>query len=92
MNKLNSRLTENIRNALRKRGQGCCLPWRGYNVPVCLSGEPLDKVVVGSYMGMLRIFSPHASKSSEDVQADAQLLEVQLQNAIIQVELGKFVS
>lgn len=52
----------------------------------------LDKVVVGSYMGMLRIFSPHASKSSEEVPADAQLLEVQLQNAIIQVELGKFVS
>lgn len=52
----------------------------------------LDKVVVGSYMGMLRIFSPHASKSSEEVQADAQLLEVQLQNAIIQVDLGKFVS
>uniref|UniRef100_A0A3B4G2W9 Bardet-Biedl syndrome 9 n=1 Tax=Pundamilia nyererei TaxID=303518 RepID=A0A3B4G2W9_9CICH len=49
------------------------------------------KVVVGSYMGMLRIFSPHASKTIEGGQADAQLLEVQLQNAIIQVELGKFV-
>ncbi|CAF93644.1 unnamed protein product [Tetraodon nigroviridis] len=56
------------------------------------SGTGHDKVVVGSYMGMLRMFSPHASKSSEDVQADAQLLEVQLQHAIIQVELGKFVS
>lgn len=42
-------------------------------------------------MGMLRIFSPHASKTIEGGQADAQLLEVQLQNAIIQVELGKFV-
>lgn len=51
-----------------------------------------DKVVVGSYMGMLRIFSPHASKASEGGPADTQLLEVQLQNAIIQVELGKFVS
>uniref|UniRef100_A0A3Q1G407 Bardet-Biedl syndrome 9 n=1 Tax=Acanthochromis polyacanthus TaxID=80966 RepID=A0A3Q1G407_9TELE len=51
-----------------------------------------DKVVVGSYMGMLRIFSPHANKSSEAGVADAQLLEVQLQNAIIQVEVGKFVS
>ncbi|XP_022062616.2 protein PTHB1 isoform X2 [Acanthochromis polyacanthus] len=51
-----------------------------------------DKVVVGSYMGMLRIFSPHAHKSSEAGVADAQLLEVQLQNAIIQVEVGKFVS
>ncbi len=51
-----------------------------------------DKVVVGSYMGMLRIFSPHANKSSEGALAEAQLLEVQLQNAIIQVEVGKFVS
>uniref|UniRef100_A0AAX7VFC7 Bardet-Biedl syndrome 9 n=1 Tax=Astatotilapia calliptera TaxID=8154 RepID=A0AAX7VFC7_ASTCA len=56
------------------------------------SGTGHDKVVVGSYMGMLRIFSPHASKTIEGGQADAQLLEVQLQNAIIQVELGKFVS
>ncbi|XP_077432794.1 protein PTHB1 isoform X2 [Vanacampus margaritifer] len=53
-----------------------------------------DKVVVGSYMGMLRIFSPHSAKVSEGGQdsAEAQLLEVHLQNAIIQVELGKFVS
>nr|XP_057909015.1 protein PTHB1 isoform X3 [Doryrhamphus excisus] len=58
------------------------------------SGTGHDKVVVGSYMGMLRIFSPHASKLSEGGQgsAEAQLLEVHLQNAIIQVELGKFVS
>ncbi|KAM9309234.1 protein PTHB1 [Pholidichthys leucotaenia] len=56
------------------------------------SGTGHDKVVVGSYMGMLRIFSPHANKSSEGGPADSQLLEVQLQNAIIQVELGKFVS
>ncbi|XP_049901956.1 protein PTHB1 isoform X1 [Epinephelus moara] len=56
------------------------------------SGSGHDKVVVGSYMGMLRIFSPHTSKSSEGGVADALLLEVQLQNAIIQVEVGKFVS
>ncbi|XP_040900630.1 protein PTHB1 [Toxotes jaculatrix] len=56
------------------------------------SGTGHDKVVVGSYMGMLRIFSPHVNKSSEGGVADAQLLEVQLQNAIIQVEVGKFVS
>uniref|UniRef100_A0A3B4XHH5 Bardet-Biedl syndrome 9 n=1 Tax=Seriola lalandi dorsalis TaxID=1841481 RepID=A0A3B4XHH5_SERLL len=56
------------------------------------SGTGHDKVVVGSYMGMLRIFSPHANKSSEGGIADAQLLEVQLQNAIIQMEVGKFVS
>ncbi|KAF3692417.1 Protein PTHB1 Bardet-Biedl syndrome 9 protein -like protein [Channa argus] len=56
------------------------------------SGTGHDKVVVGSYMGMLRIFSPHANKSSDGGPADSQLLEVQLQNAIIQVEVGKFVS
>ncbi|CAJ1063068.1 protein PTHB1 [Xyrichtys novacula] len=56
------------------------------------SGSGHDKVVVGSYMGMLRIFAPHANKSSEGVPVEAQLLEVQLQNAIIQVEIGKFVS
>ncbi|XP_074539855.1 protein PTHB1 [Halichoeres trimaculatus] len=57
------------------------------------SGSGHDKVVVGSYMGMLRIFSPHANKSSsEGALMEAQLLEVQLQNAIIQVEVGKFVS
>lgn len=52
----------------------------------------VDKVVVGSYMGMLRIFSPHANKTSEGALVEALLLEVQLQNAIIQVEVGKFVS
>ncbi|KAG7476255.1 hypothetical protein JOB18_049679 [Solea senegalensis] len=56
------------------------------------SGTGHDKVVVGSYMGMLRILSPHSIKSSEGTVADAQLLEIHLQNAIIQVEVGKFVS
>lgn len=56
------------------------------------SGTGHDKLVVGSYMGMLRIFSPHGAKSSESAAVDAQLLEVHLQNAIIQVEVGKFVS
>lgn len=58
------------------------------------SGTGHDKVVVGSYMGMLRIFSPHTNKTGEAAPglAESQLLEVHLQNAIIQVELGKFVS
>uniref|UniRef100_A0AAV2MEY8 PTHB1 N-terminal domain-containing protein n=1 Tax=Knipowitschia caucasica TaxID=637954 RepID=A0AAV2MEY8_KNICA len=58
------------------------------------SGTGHDKVVVGSYMGMLRIFSPQANKPVEGAQAlaESQLLEVNLHNAIIQVELGKFVS
>ncbi|XP_060761668.1 protein PTHB1 isoform X2 [Neoarius graeffei] len=49
-------------------------------------------VVVGSYMGMLRIFAPHASRPAEQSGVDAQLLEVQLRDPIIQVEVGKFVS
>ncbi|KAM9782484.1 protein PTHB1 [Neosynchiropus ocellatus] len=58
------------------------------------SGTGHDKLVVGSYMGMLRIFAPRGSGNAEDGQsaAEAQLLEVQLPNAIIQVEVGKFVS
>ncbi|XP_062843657.1 protein PTHB1 [Trichomycterus rosablanca] len=56
------------------------------------SGSGYDKVVVGSYMGMLRIFAPHATRSGELSGLDAQLLEVQLKDPIIQVELGKFVS
>ncbi|XP_046907324.1 LOW QUALITY PROTEIN: protein PTHB1, partial [Hypomesus transpacificus] len=56
------------------------------------SGTGHDKVVVGSYMGVLRVFSPHASKPGEASKADAQLLEVQLRDPVIQVEVGKFVS
>ena len=43
----------------------------------------IDTVVVGSYMGMPRIFSPNVNKASEGGPA---------KNAIIQVEMGKFVS
>uniref|UniRef100_A0A8K9WTQ1 PTHB1 N-terminal domain-containing protein n=1 Tax=Oncorhynchus mykiss TaxID=8022 RepID=A0A8K9WTQ1_ONCMY len=39
-----------------------------------------EKIVVGNYMGMLRVFSPHP------------LLEVQLRDPVIQVEVGKFFS
>ncbi|KAK1790886.1 hypothetical protein P4O66_014050, partial [Electrophorus voltai] len=56
------------------------------------TGSGYDKVVVGSYMGMLRVFAPHASHPGEGPAAGAQLLEVQIQDPIIQVEVGKFVS
>ncbi|XP_045064661.1 protein PTHB1 isoform X2 [Coregonus clupeaformis] len=56
------------------------------------SGSGHDKIVVGSYMGMLRIFSPHPAKPGEPSPADSQLLEVQLRDPVIQVEVGKFVS
>nr|XP_046171019.1 protein PTHB1 isoform X3 [Oncorhynchus gorbuscha] len=56
------------------------------------SGSGHDKIVVGSYMGMLRVFSPHPAKPGEPSPAHSQLLEVQLRDPVIQVEVGKFVS
>lgn len=56
------------------------------------SGNDYDKVVVGSFTGMLHIFSPHSAKPDEPIDADSQLLEVQLPDPIIQVEMGRFVS
>uniref|UniRef100_A0A6Q2X7J2 Bardet-Biedl syndrome 9 n=1 Tax=Esox lucius TaxID=8010 RepID=A0A6Q2X7J2_ESOLU len=56
------------------------------------SGSGYDKIVVGSYMGMLRVFSPQPVKPGEPSPADSQLLEVQLRDPVIQVEVGKFVS
>uniref|UniRef100_A0A8C3L2J4 Bardet-Biedl syndrome 9 n=1 Tax=Chrysolophus pictus TaxID=9089 RepID=A0A8C3L2J4_CHRPC len=51
-----------------------------------------DKIIVGSYMGYLRIFNPHPVKPGDEVQAEDLLLEVQLREPILQVEVGKFVS
>ncbi|KAL4657494.1 protein PTHB1 [Arapaima gigas] len=56
------------------------------------SGSGYDKIAVGSYMGLLRIYSPHASKPGSGALAEDQLLEVQLRDPIIQLEIGKFVS
>ncbi|KAJ7401326.1 hypothetical protein BTVI_97118 [Pitangus sulphuratus] len=56
------------------------------------SGTGQDKVIVGSYMGYLRIFNPHPVKPGDEVQPEDLLLEVQLQEPILQVEVGKFVS
>ncbi|NWJ06673.1 PTHB1 protein, partial [Crypturellus undulatus] len=51
-----------------------------------------DKIIVGSYMGYLRIFNPHPVKPGDGFQAEDLLLEVQLREPILQVEVGKFVS
>ncbi|XP_069586373.1 protein PTHB1 isoform X4 [Ranitomeya imitator] len=56
------------------------------------SGSGQDKIIVGSYSGFLRIFSPHPSKAGDGVQAEDLLLEVQLRDPVLQVEVGKFVS
>lgn len=51
-----------------------------------------DKIIVGSYMGYLRIFNPRPVKPGDGVQAEDLLLEVQLREPVLQVEVGKFVS
>ncbi|XP_072454967.1 protein PTHB1 isoform X2 [Notamacropus eugenii] len=52
----------------------------------------VDKIVVGSYTGYLRIFSPNPVKIGDGAQAEDLLLEVHLRDPILQVEVGKFVS
>ncbi|XP_048695007.1 protein PTHB1 isoform X7 [Caretta caretta] len=56
------------------------------------SGNGQDKIIVGSYIGYLRIFNPHPVKPGDGMQAEDLLLEVQLRDSILQVEVGKFVS
>lgn len=67
--------------------QGClCL------ADVDNTGNGQDKIIVGSFMGYLRIFNPHPVKTGDGAQAEDLLLEVHLQDPILQVEVGKFVS
>ncbi|XP_055974025.1 protein PTHB1 [Sorex fumeus] len=67
--------------------QGClCL------ADVDNTGSGQDKIIVGSFMGYLRIFNPHPVKIGDGAHAEDLLLEVQLQSPILQVEVGKFVS
>lgn len=67
--------------------QGClCL------ADVDNSGNGQDKIIVGSFMGYLRIFNPHPVKTGDAAQAEDLLLEVHLRAPILQVEVGKFVS
>ncbi|XP_060637613.2 protein PTHB1 isoform X2 [Anolis sagrei] len=56
------------------------------------SSNEQDKIIVGSYMGFLRIYNPHPIKPGDSVQPEDLLLEVQLRDPILQVEVGKFVS
>ncbi|XP_072268329.1 protein PTHB1 isoform X2 [Pyxicephalus adspersus] len=56
------------------------------------SGSGQDKIIVGSYSGYLRIFSPHPLKAGDANQAEDLLFEVQLRDPVLQVEVGKFVS
>ncbi|MEE6509733.1 hypothetical protein FKM82_027588, partial [Ascaphus truei] len=56
------------------------------------SGSGQDKIIVGSYSGFIRIFSPHPLKAGEGIEAEDLLLEVQLRDSVLQLEVGKFVS
>ncbi|XP_078544358.1 protein PTHB1 isoform X1 [Lissotriton helveticus] len=56
------------------------------------SGSGQDKIIVGSYMGFLRIFAPHPVQTGNEMQAEDLLLEVQLRDPVLQVHVGKFVS
>lgn len=51
-----------------------------------------DKIIVGSYKGILRIYSPNPFKPGAAFQPEELIVELQLQDPILQVEVGKFVS
>mgnify|MGYP003684522637 CR=1 FL=1 len=54
-----------------------------------------DKVIIGSYHGILRIFNPKPSKTDEGwsgYRPEDVLLEASLPEPILQLEAGKFVS
>ncbi|KAJ7390596.1 Protein PTHB1 [Desmophyllum pertusum] len=52
------------------------------------NGLQLDKIIVGSFHGVLRIYCP----KPPHFKPDDLMLEVQLQQPILQVEAGRFVS
>ncbi|XP_068751344.1 protein PTHB1-like isoform X1 [Montipora capricornis] len=52
------------------------------------NSSPFDKIIVGSYHGILRIYCP----KPPSFKPDDLMLEVQLQQPILQVESGRFVS
>ncbi|XP_071490439.1 protein PTHB1-like [Diadema antillarum] len=55
------------------------------------SNSPNDKIIVGSFNGVLRIYQPQPGKG-ENLKAEDVLLETQLQQPILQVAVGRLVS
>ena len=53
----------------------------------------LDKIVVGSHSGILRIYSPSGPEADSvgDNHATDLLLEKNLGMSIVQIEIGKFI-
>ncbi|XP_071103490.1 protein PTHB1-like [Haliotis cracherodii] len=59
------------------------------------SSDGIDKIILGSYNGILRIFNPSPTKSesgSSGYKAEDVMLEHAFPNPILQVEAGKFSS
>lgn len=59
------------------------------------SSNQIDKIIIGSYHGILRIFNPKPTKVDGEwsaFKAEDVLLESSLQSPILQIEAGKFVS
>lgn len=55
----------------------------------CISGI-VERVAVGSYEGILRIYNPHLS--NQGYEPEQLLIEQNLGAAILQVACGKFVT
>ena len=55
------------------------------------SSPPVNKIIVGSFEGMLRIYSPGRAAEGETTSAENLLLEANLGAPILQVEIGMFV-
>ncbi|XP_072033738.1 protein PTHB1-like isoform X2 [Amphiura filiformis] len=55
------------------------------------NSTPYDKVIVGSFNGILRIYQPRPAKG-ENFKAEDVMLEVQMQFPILQLAAGRFVS
>ncbi len=56
-----------------------------------------EQIIVGSHSGVLRIYDPGLNESDKEVASlefrpEHLLLELQLNNAVLQVETGSFVS
>lgn len=59
------------------------------------SSNELDKIIIGSYHGILRIFNPKPTKIDggwSGFRPEDVLLESSLQSPVLQIEAGKFVS
>lgn len=59
------------------------------------SEDELDKIIIGSYHGILRIFNPRPTKTDDGwsgYRPEDVMLEYSLQHPILQIEAGKFAS